>query len=46
MKIDVSWSLLSEVWLVVLSFFINILVMLILNVNKRNIVHNSLRKLL
>lgn len=46
MKIDVSWSLLSEVWLVVLSFFINVLVMLILNVNKRNIVHNSLRKLL
>ena len=46
MKIDVSWSLLSEVWFVVLSFFINVLVMLILNVNKRNIVHNSLRKLL
>lgn len=46
MKIDVSWSLLSEVWLVVLSFFINVLVMLILIVNKRNIVDNSLRKLL
>ena len=46
MKIDVSWSLLSEVWLVVLSFFINVLVMLILSVNKRDIVDNSLRKLL
>lgn len=46
MKIGVSWSLLSEVWLVVLSFFINVLVMLILIVNKRNIVDNSLRKLL
>ena len=46
MKIDVSWSLLSEMWLVVLSFFINVLVMLILSVNKRDIVDNSLRKLL
>ena len=46
MKIDVSWSILSEMWLIVLSFFINVLVMLILSVNKRDIVDNSLRKLL